>query len=238
MNDAGATIEILLDDTAVGNYSLTDNFFGDRESTYTTGNISATSNPDADTTTTGSDIIGSVVQIMSFNTSNNTINGSAPVLAWYRENVDGDYDLYGVMEGPVFENVPVTFTGPSISTGGDFNISATVDGAAFNPDQVSLSSAGGSSFIVASSSTTQQNMTLNIPENPAVGTYDLANPVQGYSMGYSAGSTSYSVTEGQLVVTAADNAAGTVSGTFSFTGTAVFGGSGTVSVTNGTFSIE
>ena len=140
-----------------------------------------------------------------------------------------DDENYIQLGGLMFSDVPLTRGG----TPAQGSISCSIDGSAFNPILVQAMNMSGFSIVAADQ--TGNGLQLSIPEDATVGSHDL-DGIE-YMAIYSAGLTVYTDNTGTITINAIDSGEGTVSGTFEFEGSNS-GGTNTVSVTNGTFSIQ
>jgi hypothetical protein len=159
-----------------------------------------------------------------------TVSGTFQIVLW---DASGERNLYFFDSG-VFNNVP--YTDETFNIGGDSELTATIDGAAFTASfSFSFEFFG---TLTISGSNDSNSISLQFPTNLAVGTYQMgiasANPTHTGTVGADDGLIANT---GTLVITSNNTTTKVVTGTFAFAASNP-GGTVTSSVTNGAFSIE
>ena len=101
-----------------------------------------------------------------------------------------------------------------------------------------------SGLFIGGSNVTVHNINLILDEAMTVGTYDIigsfgtSTQAGGQYGDLTSGSDLYEATSGTLLITKHDTDAKGMTGTFSFVADQIVGGTGTVSITNGSFCIN
>jgi hypothetical protein len=187
--------------------------------------------------TTGISVSGSqqeathVIEITSIDTVKSTFNGTFTLLLFNPLGLPNDFYFF---DQGIFENVPYE---EEEFTFGDSSLSASIDGAPYTAEFVTVFNLGGSLSITSTAA--NSSISLSFPSNITPGTYGIgfssANPDHVGSVGVNM--TPLIATDGTLVITSNNAASGVATGTFEFE--AADGSGGTpVNVTNGVFSIE
>jgi hypothetical protein len=164
------------------------------------------------------------VQISSVD--NSGVTGTFSFVSYLPNNADSLYMRRGVIFKVPFGN-PLGDGGGG-STNDQF--AATIDGTALNPTVITASSNSGT--LVIGGSNGGSTISIVLAADTAVGTYDLAGSSSIIAT-YIAGGTPANAISGTLVVTAADQTAETISGTFDF----MTGPPNNFEITNGSFNV-
>lgn len=154
-----------------------------------------------------------------------TVSGTFDFVSYLPNNADSLYMRRGV----IFQ-VPF---GGNLGSGGNTGtrvLTATVDGTLFTPQVVSPTLVNGNIAIQAARSTAQ--ILLVFPETLMPGTYAFGT--SGVSGTYINNATAAPAVSGTLVITAANQTANTVEGTFNF----MTGPPNNFNITNGAFSVS
>jgi hypothetical protein len=229
VNPAGAEINI-----TIGGDIDVDNQTPKPFSGLSSSNISTYTTPSGTEFTTDRNDFGEssgTIVYTSYNDSTNLLEGMGS-LKWYATSDTTEDDLNYVMQDIAFELYP-ELVGPSF---GSASISATIDGEAFATSFTGSSSSGGV-ISINSGSTSGESLSIVIQSGATEGETSLG---QGSSVTLSYSDSeqnTYISSSGTVNITSLDLDEGIAEGTFNFTGSAT-SGSGSVDVTNGTFSVE
>lgn len=185
--------------------------------------------------------VGGVITLTEFDSENKLVSGTFDIrVSRSKLNDDGSSpnppeDELITMQGN-FNKIPYTenISGPAGNTA-----SAKINGNAFTPSAVGAAKSFGN-LVISLTNNSNQTIGLNIPDNIAVGTYDLGSfGVAPYVATYSPTSTETfdSSNGGKLNIISHDAAAKRIEGTFNFNGTPFpMGGSTVYTITEGRFA--
>ncbi|MGJ8683652.1 MAG: DUF6252 family protein [Nonlabens sp.] len=208
-------LELNLESATAGTYPLGSGAPNEAVYTFNDTDVYSTNN------STGT---GQVV--LSAGTPAGTLTGTFSFVSYLPMNADSLY----MRKGVIFQ---VPFGNPIGSGGGGSSLSsfaAQVDGTAFTPSVISPVNASG--IIVVNASNGANSIVLNFPDTIVPGTYALAGSGM-YTANYISGGSAVPAVSGTLIITAADPAANSVTGTFSF----MTGPPNNFDITNGAFTI-
>lgn len=227
-NAAGAKINIFINGDIDIDNQTSKSFNGQSSnvSTYTTGSGNEFTTVRNDSAQSSGTLVYS-----NYNDSTNSLEGMGS-LKWYATTDSTEDDLAYVLQDITFELYPEQ-VGPTLTSA---SISATIDGNAFSSEFTSSTTLAGG-ILISGGSSSGESISLTIQSSATTGQVSLGQSPD-IQISYSDGSSSYAATSGTANITSLDLDEGTAEGTFSFTGTAIGGGSATVDVTNGTFSVE
>ncbi len=179
------------------------------------------------------DSTGTVSFVITANDADNQMISGSFNAVFY--NLDGSLDLVVLQDGIVID-LPYTIETPDL--GGAGTISFTADGTNVVLDQIFSSNNSGMVQLTASSvSNPTTSLTMSFPEDVAPGDYDLSSIFSDVSVTYTSGSQVFFSDSGTLTVSANNTDTDQLQGTFNLTGSELLG-SGTVTITNGSFDIE
>ncbi|MFT6096268.1 MAG: hypothetical protein ACJAXY_000463 [Nonlabens sp.] len=167
------------------------------------------------------------VRLTSVNTQSG-VTGTFSFVSYLANNADSLYMRRGVIYQVPFGASLGTDTGSPASN--SFN--ANIDGSSLNPTSINGVANGG--IVLITGSNGNGSIVLTMPDVVTPGTYTLSGTGATYSALYVLGSNIAQAVSGTLTVTAADAAANTVTGTFSF----MTGPPNNFDVTDGSFSIS
>jgi hypothetical protein len=167
------------------------------------------------------------VRLSSVNTESG-VTGTFSFVSYLANNADSLYMRRGVIYQVPFGASLGTDTGSPTSN--SFN--ANIDGSSLNPTSINGVANGG--IVLITGSNGNGSIVLTMPDVVTPGTYTLSGTGATYSALYVLGSNIAQAVSGTLTVTAADAAANTVTGTFSF----MTGPPNNFDVTDGSFSIS
>lgn len=204
-----------LESATAGTYPLGESF--DNEAIYTNNNVDIFST-DADE--------GSGQVVLSSATPQGSLTGTFSFVSYLPMNADSLYMRRGVIH-----QVPFGLPDDTTNPGSDTDVfNAQIDGADLNPTTIQVQNTAGVILVSAINGTNL--ITLTFPENIAVGSYTLSSS-GNYLAFYQSGTNPSSADSGTLDITAVDTAAGSVTGTFSFTTAPP----DSFNVTNGEFTV-
>ncbi len=179
------------------------------------------------------DSTGTVSFVITANDADNQMISGSFNAVFY--NLDGSLDLVVLQDGIVID-LPYTIETPDL--GGAGTISFTADGTNVVLDQIFSSNNSGMVQLTASSvSNPTTSLTMSFPEDIAPGDYDLSSIFSDVSVTYTSNSQVFFSDSGTLTVSANNTDTDQLQGTFNLTGSELLG-SGTVTITNGSFDIE
>lgn len=224
----GKEISITVNDTITGTYLLNQTTFSvaSYADNAASNTFSFSTDQGADTSQGG----GSVI-ITEIDKTNKTISGT------FRFNVyrDQDSSKKVVTEG-VFYKLPYSSSLPPAA--GTDTLKATIDGAAWSAASIAAQLAGTQLIIAGSLSDGSKTVSLFLPADILVGTYNLDVTAGIYVALYSPNTTTvYASDNGTVTITQHDTVNKRISGTFQFHAIDVSGGSSTSQLLNGYFSV-
>jgi hypothetical protein len=233
----GQLITISLIGDTVGTYYLSQSA-GDGaaiyQPSYTNAAKSYTSNSSDDENLSGGKLI-----VTSIDKDKKVIKGTFEAKLLY--NVDGT--SYTVTEG-AFDltyatSIPTTPGGGT--TSGSAYLKATIDGTAWQAQNVSGFDVQGKIMINGTTTDVTKTIGLAIPDNIAVGTYSftqLGDYIALYNVGPNISSiVTYSAASGTLKITEHNTSTKKITGTFDFKGEVLLDASKKVDITSGSFSL-
>lgn len=126
------------------------------------------------------------------------------------------------------------FTNCKKDSNGFEGVRVTIDGNEWTAPLVTGIAQAGFLSIIATDATASKSLTILVPSDIKADTYDLKTSAT-ISVSYNGGGSGYTPKSGQLVVT--EHADKRIKGTLEFVGEDPFGGSSTVSFTDGEFNV-
>ncbi|AGC76016.1 hypothetical protein LX97_00690 [Nonlabens dokdonensis] len=211
------TLELRLEDDSVGIYRLGSG--SQSEALYTFNG--------ADTFSTNFGNGTGEVRLTSVNAISG-VTGEFSFVSYLANNADSLYMRRGVIFQVPFGTALGSGAGGAVSN--SFN--ATIDGSNLNPTLINGVANGG--ILAVTGSNGNGSIVLTMPDSVVPGTYMLSGAGSTYSASYVEGSNVAQAVSGDLIITAADAANNTVSGTFNF----MTGPPDNFDVTNGSFIIS
>jgi hypothetical protein len=211
------TLELKLESDAVGNYRLGTG--SQNEAIYTfNGSDQFSSNVGNGT---------GEVRLTSVN-ANSGVTGTFSFVSYLANNADSLY----MRQGVIFQVPFGAALGGGAGGGGTNTFQATIDGSNLNPT-LSVGNAG-SGILIITASNGNGSIILTMPDTVIPGTYTLSGVGSTYSASYILGNDNAQAVSGSLIITAADSAANTITGTFDF----MTGPPNNFDITNGSFNIS
>ena len=176
---------------------------------------------------------GGVISITSIDSVNQTFNAEMDGLQFFNvENGPDENDQF-ILQNAELSNIP--YTEETFGVGfGDDELSLTADGTALTFPNITTLITGGIISVTGTSAAGFPSFSLTLPETLTPGTYAVASEPQISGTYINSAMATFSMTSGDLIVTSNDN--NVIEGTFDFTGSGTAGG--TVSITNGAFTVE
>lgn len=167
------------------------------------------------------------VRLTSVN-ANSGVTGTFSFESYLTNNTDSLY----MRQGVIFQVPFGAALGDGADGGGTDTFQATIDGSNLNPT-LSVGNAG-SGVLIITASNGNASIILTMPDTVTPGTYALSGVGSTYSASYIIGNDNAQAVSGNLIITAADPAANTITGTFDF----MTGPPNNFNVTNGSFNIS
>lgn len=227
------TLYLELDNTTAITYDLDQN--SGSYATYLDQNESAPT-PYATDEGQSSDDAGGPVVVTKIDATNKRISGTFS----FRMFRDIDSKQVIVTEG-VFENLTYTTDGTNPGPGtGSGSLSAKINGTAFTGDIVTAIANGPMIMISGTKNdATAASISLIVPVTVATGTYSFDASNYSGNYGYLNGTTpvAYMGMGPEIVITEHNTTNKTLKGTFKINGTEMPPGTGTVTITDGSFSV-
>jgi hypothetical protein len=221
---------IQLGDNGVATYQLDQQSAG---VAFLTDANDASGNPYTTNQGTSASDAGGTVIVTKIDQVNKTISGTFS-FKMFRED---DNKQVTITEGS-FENLKYTTELPPTS-GADADLKVKVNGTLWTAQVVNGAVSNGKLLISGAATDLTKTVGLYMPANVTAGTYDFS-PIGSYVGYYTSGPVSsplvYASLSGKLTITEHNTSTKTIKGTFSFTGTD--GGTGTVQLTEGSFTVK
>jgi hypothetical protein len=182
---------------------------------------------------TGASDAGGTVIVTKIDQVNKTISGTFS-FKMFRED---DNKQVTITEGS-FENLKYTTELPP-NNGADADFKVKINGTLWTAQVVNGAVSDNKLLISAASTDLTKTVILTMPANVTAGTYDFS-PIGSYVGFHSSGPVSaplvYASLSGKLIITEHNTSTKTIKGTFNFIGTD--GGTGTVQLTEGSFTVK
>lgn len=217
----GSTITMTIQADQEGTYAL--DFGGQNAGVYmkSGANNSFLSNAHADA--------GGTVTVTSINSANKTMSGTFSYEGYHPT----DMIFINITEGQ-FTDIPYT---TDVGGGSNNSLSADIDGSSWTATAVNGAVALGRLTIVGSDNQGVVSVSVSMPEDVAVGTYDLTF-LGDYIGQYNKFSTEFlSSDDGKLNITKHDKSGKKIEGTFNFNASD-FNGTLNSAITNGSFVVS